>query len=420
MAGAQGTGASRPQRRRTRRGCGAAPATPAAPGGTLADQVSAAARDAFLAARGASPPPAPFPLTIALTVVPGTPWRVEADLPLEEQIRRAVREAATRLGAFQQGRVWCYRCESAACVHAAPPAPDRVFGGYGATGVPRWPTLAELLLERRHPGVGALFDASGRDIAAAFVPAEALNDRQLAVFGRGSKTYDVLGQAVVGLLPLRAAGSAGSEPERTAFTLQAVETRSPSGGARIGLNVIGRLGDGSPAVEALEGPLAERVLNVFTVARRRLRHLIPSGGARRAAAPVDTAERAAGVLRDAVRALERLGRQGTRRTRHAEERGLERRPTGNAREDALAAPPEALLHDGRRGTVVVLGPNHRVHVFSPEGRHITSLLLDGEAVRRRQRRERWEPLDAATRAAFRAGLASGGSAACHESASKSR
>jgi hypothetical protein len=367
----------------------------------------------------AEPGPAPFPLTLALTVVPGTPWRVEAGLPLEEQVRRAVLEAEARHGAFQQGRVWCYRCESAVCAHAAPPAPDRVFGGYGATGVPRWPTLAELLLERRHPGVGSLFDERGRDIAAAFVPAEALTDRQLAVFGRGSKTYEVLGQVVLGLLPLRAAGSTATELERTAFTLQAVETRSQSGGARIGLNVIGRLGDGSPAVEALEGPLAERVLNVITVARRRLRHLIPFGGARRPGAPMDAAESAAAILRDAVRALERLGRQGMRRTRHAEERGLQRRPTGNAREDALAASPEAILRDGRRGTVVVLGPNHRVHVFSPEGRHITSLLLDGEAVRRRQRRERWEKLEASARAAFRAGLASGGDA-CPDLPLKSR
>jgi hypothetical protein len=273
--------------------------------------------------------------------------------------------------------------------------------------VPRWQTLAELLLERRHPGVGALFDPRGREIAAAFVPAEALTHRQLPAFGRGSKTYDVLGQAVFGLLLLRPPGAA-AEPERTAFTLQAVETRLPSGGARIELNVIGRLGDGSPAIEALEGPFAERVLNVITAARRRLRHLVPAGGDRPAPAPGDTSGRAAAVLLDAVRALERLGRQGTRRTRHAEERGLERRPTGNAREDALAAPPEAILRDGRRGTVVVLGPSHRVHIFSPQGRHITSLLLDGEAVRRRQRRELWEPIDAAALAAFRAGLKSEG------------
>jgi hypothetical protein len=395
------------RRRRTRRPPGAAPGKPAAPGGTLGGLVAAAAHDAFRDARGHATPPSPFPVTLSLTLVPGAPWRAEAAPPLEEQVRRAVLEAAAAQGAFQQGRLWCYRCESAACGHALPPAPDRVFGGYGATGIPRWPTLAELLLERRHPGVGALYDARGRDIAAAFVPAEELNDRQLSVFGRGSKTYAILGQAVVGLLPLRAAGAAGREPERTAFTLQAVESRSASGGARIGLNVIGRLGDGSQAVEALEGPLAERVLNVFTVARRRLRHLVPAGGKQRTVAGAETAERAAAVLRDAVRALERLGRQGTRRTRHAEERGLERRPTGNAREDALAAPPEALLRDGRRGTVVVLGPNHRVHVFSPEGRHITSLLLDGEAARRRQRRERWEPLDPGARAAFRAALGSG-------------
>jgi hypothetical protein len=112
------------------------------------------------------------------------------------------------------------------------------------------------------------------------------------------------------------------------------------------------------------------------------------------------------VLRDAVRALGRLTRQAERRTRHAEGRGLERRPTAKAREDALAAPPEALLRDGRRGTVVVLGPGQRVHVFSAVGRHVTSLAMDADAVRRRRRLERWEPLDAAAREAFRAALES--------------
>lgn len=378
------------------------------PAPSLEEAVAATAHEALAALRGAAAPTAPLRLELALTLHPGERWRAEAEPSLAEQVRRAVREAAARREALRPGRVWCYRCESTGCEHARPPAPDRVFGGYGATGLPQWPSLAEVLLARRHPQVGTLFGAAGGGLAAAFVPGADLCGRQLEVFGRGSKTYAVLCQAVFGLLALRVPGRDGAEADRVAFTLQAVETRTARGAPRLDLNVIALLSDGSPAVEALEGPAGLRVLNTVSVARRLLRHAAhaPDGHRRPDRAP-DLEARAAAVLRGAVRALERLGRQCARRTRHAETRGHERRPVASAREDALAAPAEAILRDERRGTVVVLGPHHRVHVFSPEGRHITSLVLEAAAVRRRRRLERWEPLEAGALRDFREGLARG-------------
>lgn len=367
----------------------------------LSDAVAAAAR-ALFAGLGGGPAPGAFDAALTFRVLPGPRWQIEADPPLDEQLLRALRDAAARREALQPGRVWCYRCESARCEHAAPPAADRVFAGYGPTGLPSWVPLTELLLELRHPGVAALFEARSRSLAAAFIPGAALSGRQLEIFGRGSKTYEVLAQAVFGYLELR---SPGGDAERAAFTLQAVETRSSHGAPRLDLNVIGRMADGSPALDALESPAQLRVLNIITVARRRLRHLLPGGaGGQHRAEPPQAAERAAAVLREAVRSLEHLGRQSQRRTLHAEGRGLERRPTGKAREDALAAPPECLLRDERRGTVIVLGASHRVHVFNPEGRHITSLLLDAEGVRRRRSRERWEPLPPGAARSFRAAL----------------
>jgi hypothetical protein len=403
-AGGSGRGVARKQRGgpQPRAVAGSRPHGP-----RLDEALAAAVARAFAALRAGSPPPAELSLDLRFTAIPGRVWRVEAVPPPEEQIRRAVREAVARRDVFRAGRIWCYRCESADCAHSLPPAPDRVFGGYGATGLPSWPRLPELLLQRRHPGVAALFGPASRAIAADFVSGADLTENQLEAFGRGSSTYAVLGQAVFGFLSLRPAADADAEAVRTAFTLQAVETRSARGTPRLDLNVVALTPDGSPAADALADPSHQRVMNIVSVARRRLRHLVaapagPRGAAARCAPAL--AGRAEAILRDAVRGLERLTRQAERRTRHAEGRGLERRPTAKAREDALAAQPESLLRDGRRGTVVVLGPGQRVHVFSAEGRHVTSLAMDADAVRRRRRLERWEPLDAAARAAFRAAL----------------
>lgn len=375
----------------------------------LTDAVVAAVQAAFLELGGAAAPPVTLPLDLSLIVYPGSPWRVEADPALETQIRRAVREAVARQAAYQPGKVWCYRCESAGCEHAFPPAPDRVFGGYGATGLPRWPELAEALLELRHPGVARLFNPRGRELVAAQLAPQQLKDRQLDVFGRESKTYDILGQVVFGPVQIHSPGDERTEADLVAFTLQAVETRSSGGRPRLDLNVIARLRDGSPALEAFGTPAGLRILNIISAAKRRIHHLAPRGRPDRrrtpAPPPPGTAESVAGILRDTVRALERLGRQATRRTLHAEERARERRPTAKAREDALAAGIGSVLRDERRGTLVVIGPHHRVHVFSPEGRHITSLALDPETVRRRRRRERWEPLDPEAVLAFRKALA---------------
>jgi hypothetical protein len=52
----------------------------------------------------------------------------------------------------------------------------------------------------------------------------------------------------------------------------------------------------------------------------------------------------------------------------------------------------------------VLGAHHRVHVFSTAGKHVTTLLIDGEGVRKRRSRERWEPLPPQAASEFRAAL----------------
>jgi hypothetical protein len=371
--------------------------------------VARLARDAFRDMFGAREDLArSFPLDLRFTIEPGEEWCVKADPDLREQLRQAVREMAVQTEAFRPGRVYCHRCESAECAHGVPPGSTSVFGGYNSTGLPRWSEFAQVLLDLRHPGVEQLFEASRPDLVAAYMDGEPLKVSQLDVFGRQSKAHDILGQVIFGLVRVPC-GQERSDPfERTAFTLQVVESRKLDGSPRLDLNVLGRLGNGSPAVESLSGPHQTRLLDVIGEVRRRIQHLAPArGGAKGTvvpALPKDTSDRVERVLRETARRLERISRQTGRRTAHAEKRREANRPTSNAWADVGAVPAERILWDERKKTVVILGPRQRVHIFSRDGRHVTSLLLDGEAVEARVRRRRWRPLEGDLVALFRAAV----------------
>ena len=335
----------------------------------------------------------PFTLELKVEIDPALDWKVTADPPLEEQIRNAVLEMAAKSEVFRSGRVFCYRCDSSECVHSAPPTPSCVFGGYSATGIPEWPDFAQVLIDMRHPKIETLFESEGNTPVAVEMDAEALKCRQLNIFGRHSKDYDILGQVVVGFIRLSSSKADHSDPERVALTLQVVESRGPDGSPRLDLNVIGRLRDGSIAIDALTGPRYTRIHNIIKQARRRIANGFVSIRNRKTpskaeipSTPEDLARR---VLKEIARGFDRFGRQKERRTVHAEQRREDNRPTSNALEDAVRTSDANLFWDTHKRTVVVIGHRNRVHIFTTEGRHVTSLLLEAEAVQSRLRRKRW-------------------------------
>jgi hypothetical protein len=245
---------------------------------------------------------------------------------------------------------------------------------------------------------------------AVYLEAGFLKQRQLNVFGRQSKTYDIFGQVVVGFLDLVPPGRGEhARTERVALTLQAVESRRLDGSPRVDLNVLGRFGDGSPAMDGLTagGPHHHRIFDIILDARQRIGSLAPQAGTGRAprCLHAETLSRTEDILRRMARSLAQAGRQTSRRTAHAEERREDQRPTSKALEDAAAASDENVLWDAYRNTVVVVGPRNRIHVFSREGRHVTSLGLDTEAVRNRLRRQRWQQLAGEDLAQFRSRVA---------------
>ena len=65
-----------------------------------------------------------MPLTLTLTVSPAANWALDFRPPLAEQVARQIEEAEAQRAVYQAGRAYCFRCESSACEHAAPPTPQ--------------------------------------------------------------------------------------------------------------------------------------------------------------------------------------------------------------------------------------------------------------------------------------------------------
>jgi len=318
-------------------------------------------------------------------------------------LRRRVSELAIHGQTYRSGRVFCYWCESSGCAHAAPPNESSVFGGYMPTGRPAWRDFASAVLARRDPRIEGLYRKPPETIA--FVEGEdELAAAQLTTFGKGSPAYQVIGQIAVGYLR---APEAGDAP--LAITLQIVRSMASAADMRLDLNVLGVLADGRDAealfAEGFEPELDAAIRwarGALGDVERRLNALRRSGDADRAEG-VRPAVRP--ILDQLERRLEKVFRQRVRRTAHARERAEEGdRPTRNAVEDARRAGDHEVFFDASEETIVVVGAKGRVHVFSPGGRLVTSIVLSRGEVERRLVRKRWRPARREEVEAFRRAL----------------
>lgn len=306
-------------------------------------------------------------------------------------------EIASRYHPLRKGCVYCYACQSAACSHAAPPSPGAVFIGYSDTGLARWGELFEFLLQEEDPRTDLLF-ADPPVTLARMIPRHTLVQHQLLPFGRNSLTYRIWGQVVAGYL------RAGEE--RAALTLQLIETRDH----KLTLHLL--------CSEALREMLADvpnerrsplhRVYNAIREAERQTESI--SGlwkGSRGEKARKHLRDKVYSMLRHLSNSIDRKGRQHQRRTTHADMRGSQqKRPVHKAYEDLQAARESDFFHDSKEDSYIVLGKGHRIHVFSPEGKHITSMTLAGDELQRRYRRKRYHALEVQTIERFKQAAAS--------------
>ncbi len=310
-----------------------------------------------------------------------------------EELTRHIDDAILGHAAFRPGRVYCFFCESSDCEHAAPRTPRDVFAGFGQTGQPEWKPFLDLAIARRLEGVDRLSEGTSRPIQLLMGKAELVGDR-LEAFSRGDRAYDLRGQLALGYFQ-QPSGESGSE--RFAVTLQLVRSSTRSRAVRLGLNVLGRLPDGRDVRELLDGPRDLTFLELVHDAGGRLARINQDLKRRRpkerGACAAEAAER---LLRDMAQGFGRRRRRRIWRTEHARERARDKeRPTGMARSDLAAAKPERSFRDRREKTFIVLGPKGRVHVFSDEGLHVTSLQLDRKSLDARIEKKRWRPLEPA-------------------------
>lgn len=313
---------------------------------------------------------------------------------LQEAIARAVEGLIHHRAAFRPGRVYCLRCESAECEHAALPSPRAVFAGYGPSGVPRFVDFAQWLVERRDPRAGDLYQRSGHVIAIPCSEDELLS-QLLAVYRDRTAGYRLHGQVCAGFY--RVADRRGHGVP-IAVTFQVVSSRPQGNRRRYSLNVLA-LGPEEEPVEHLfdrlgESPWQAEVRWAATVLSSIERSVTKRGRQRKAKdAEVKADRRIAGLLDALARRLEKGKRARERRTQHAEERHTQGdRPTRMALADLAQAKDEDILLDTQRRTFVVLGDRGRSHIFNRQGKLVTSIRYSTDAIDRRREKGRWKQL----------------------------
>lgn len=346
------------------------------------------------------------PLALADLDLRWRPGSVPADLA--EQALRGVAESLSDVRAVSGGRAHCYACGNSACEHAVAPAAGEVFSGYESTGRPCWQEFFGFLLALGDERTDRLF-ADPPEILARVVGRTRLVAAQLRTFGRNSFTYRVWGQVVAGYLPVR--------NQRAAVTVQVVEDKHH----KLHLQVIAdpllreALAD---APEDRRSAFA-RVHDAIAEARRQtlsLSTLWEHGNRREQEEAVR--EKAFAILRHLAHSIEQKGRQLRRRTSHAEIRGGQNRPVHKAYDDVVAATAQDVFEDRFKQSLIVVGRGGRIHAFSREGRHITSLVLAGDEFDRRVARGRYVPPTDGDMEAFRASVLAALPAAAPDSAAE--
>lgn len=322
-------------------------------------------------------------------------------------VRARVDETARGAHAFREGFVYAFHPTQEEAPYAGPPGAADVFAGYSPSGKPEWIGFQNLCLAMKEERVDRLYAEPPEIVALVQGPAE-LTGGLLPGFGRESLVYKLWGQVVVGLVPRNLQPKARGV-ERVALTLQVVGTREGSGGERLRLNVLGLTQDAISEAAASSDPSSPA--EAFRRLLRATRGRIDAIGRRLARARGEARERELGVQVGAL--LVRLRADVLRvfkvrdyRTQHAEARHSEGdRPTASALTDLIGAGDGHFFRDDHKNTVIAVGPRGRVHVFSPEGKHVTSLEMQPGEVERRVDRGRWRPLERAAQEAFKAEVA---------------
>ncbi|MDA0374573.1 MAG: hypothetical protein O2865_12370 [Planctomycetota bacterium] len=308
------------------------------------------------------------------------------------QILGRVAEVRAHEQALRPGSAFCYFSQSASAPTARPQKFREVFDGYSSTGRPVFSDFVTLSIERRDTGIDDLVD--GQEVIVTHVSmGRVLRTQQLHEFGAESGVYRILGQVDAGLYPLL-----GSD-QKAAFSFQLLRGTTLDGSPRFRLHWVG-----GAEVRDIADPAVGSILKRFQLRLER-ESLRFAGLHNQGGAAPDEEEFVLPLLQELAKRLSGRARRAGRRTEHATQRVDERvRPTAKAWDDAREAGDDRILRDDEQGTIVVVGPKNRLHVFSPEAMHVTSFVLTGGQVQKRRGEGRWHLAEPEERGEFRLAL----------------
>ena len=295
------------------------------------------------------------------------------------QSQERLREALAQGAVFIRGCVFCHHCSSNECDHAQPSGIGEVFVGYQATGRPRFEEFLSYLLELEDERAEQAA-RSGPGLVTRVLGRRRLLGDQLAEYGRGSLKYSIWGQVVFGYIRF------GNQ--KYAITFQVVE----GGDRRLRPQIIASRDLLDAMADGKERSLSS-LMSVLAQSSRKVESLgfeaqVKTGKKERG----ELREKVFRILRQLSASLERKVRQRERRTKHAEKRQADKRPVVSGYRDLFQAPTDCFYSDEVKGSLVVVGPSGRVHVYSEAGMHVTSLNLKKAEIERRLMRKRYIPL----------------------------
>jgi hypothetical protein len=304
-----------------------------------------------------------------------------------EQILERVREVREHEKAQRPGAVYSYFADSSHAEGCRPTEPRQVFDGYSSTGKPVFSDFVTMAIERKDPDIERLL--AGEDVVLTRVTmGRVLRTQQLAEFGGNSPVFKILGQVDAGLFKLLS--SAG----KCAFSFQLLRGTTLEGRVRLRLHWVG-------AADPMElaDPAIMQILSRF---QRRLDTEALRLQGQSQQGEIDEESFVLPLLNDFARQLQGRARSAGRRTQHGLERSeAGQRPTSRAYPDAGEASDASILWDLDQNTIVVIGPKGRVHVFTPGGKHVTSVVMQGAAIDRRRHMGRWRLAEPEERGEFR-------------------
>ena len=316
-------------------------------------------------------------------------WNCHIDPPLDQQIQPQLETILADYQAFQEGSIYCFRCQSSHCDHSRPPTGLEVFRCYDELGCPKWCDFSQLLLDLGDERVNALFEEPPRVISLVQSGNE-LQTRRLASFGKSSKTYSIIQQVAAGYIKIQNRES--PYQEKIAMTFQAVETRDSRGTICFRLNTLIGTKDQDLLDQLKIGEQHPWLFSCIRKANKALETLNPGLKSEKPGMIQQVSSKASAIMKRLAADLMQGHRQSKQRTQHAQLRRDIRRPISSAMEDLRTAPAERCFFDKKTEAIAILGHSGRCHIFNQEGKHITSFHMTGDEVQWRLHKKRWSPL----------------------------